>query len=67
MLLKLNVLVVCDNGSLGANINYRDNIFLIRPEDNFILKFALLISIFASPTSHVMPVTSYVNFTRYEK
>lgn len=64
MLLKLNVLPLGDNGSLEI-MSIIKIIFLIRPENNFILEFALL-SVFASPTSQVMPVTNILNFTRYE-
>lgn len=41
----------------------------IRLKNNFILKFALLISISAFPTSQVMPFiyTNVLNLTRYEK
>ena len=41
----------------------------IRLKNNFILKFVLLISISAFPTSQVMPFiyTNVLNLTRYEK
>lgn len=42
-------------------------IVLIRPENNFILKSALLIFVFASSMSQLMPVKSISNFTRCEK